>query len=130
MGRCRSYPLTNRCRHSLLVVSVALMLVVPLLRGQSVEINPTISSIAAPLPADDTPTGNGLITSLFGENKGPFEYALHLSIRGAYDDNIGLTHMNRLDDHFVQIQPSVMLGVGEVAEQETCILLNCLPSCY
>jgi Putative beta-barrel porin 2 len=108
----------------------ALTLVVPWLCGQSVEINPTISSTAAPLPADDTPTGNGLITSLFGENKGPFEYALHLSIRGAYDDNIGLTHMNRLDDYFVQIQPSLMLGVGEVAKQETFILVNYLPNFY
>ena len=130
MGRCRFYRLKNHCRHSLLVVLAALMFVVPLLRGQSVEINPTISSAVAPLPADDSPTGNGLITSQFGENKGPFEYALHLSIRGAYDDNIGLTHMNRLDDYFAQIQPSLMLGVGEVAKQETFILVNYLPSFY
>ena len=36
------------------------------LRAQNVEFTPTISSLAAPLPADDTPTGNGLITGQFG----------------------------------------------------------------
>jgi hypothetical protein len=60
------------------------------LRAQ-VEINPTISSVVVPLPADDTPAGNGLITGQFGPNQGPFEYAIHLSLRGAYDDNFGLT---------------------------------------
>src|SRR2546430_8734947 len=130
MGRCRSYRLKNHCRYSLLGVLAASMFIVPLLRGQGVEINPTISSTVAPLPADDTPTGNGLITSLFGENKGPFEYALHLSARGAYDDNIGLTHMNRLDDWFVQIQPSLMLGVGEVAKQQTFLMVNYLPNIF
>ena len=82
------------------------------------------------MPAENTPTGNGLITSQFGENKEPFEYALHLSIRGAYDDNIGLTHAMRLQDWFVQIQPSLMLAVGEVATQETFIFVNYLPSFY
>src|SRR5437016_8144881 len=130
MGRCRFYRLKNHCRHSLLVVLAALMFVVPLLRGQSVEINPTISSAVAPLPADDSPTGNGLITSQFGENKGPFEYALHLSIRGAYDDNIALTHMHRLDDWFVLVQPSLMLGVGDIAKHERFLMANYLPNIY
>ena len=82
------------------------------------------------MPADDTPTGNGLITGQFGPNHGPFEYAIHLSIRGAYDDNIALTHMNRLDDWFVLIQPSLMLGIGDVAKQETFLLVNYLPNIY
>jgi len=100
------------------------------LRAQNVDLTPTISSLAAPLPADDTPTGNGLITGQFGPNHGPFEYAIHLSIRGAYDDNIALTHMNRLDDWFVLIQPSLMLGIGDVAKQETFLLVNYLPNIY
>ena len=100
------------------------------LRAQIVELAPTISSLAAPLPADDTPTGNGLITGQFGPNPGPFEYAIHLSIRGAYDDNIGLTHMNRLDDWSVLIQPSLMLGIGAVAKQETFLMVNYLPNIY
>jgi len=60
----------------------------------------------------------------------PFEFSLHLSMRGAYDDNIGLTHMNRLDDSFVQIQPSLMLGIGQVATQQTFLMVNYLPSFF
>ncbi|MEY2543310.1 MAG: hypothetical protein QOE81_771 [Verrucomicrobiota bacterium] len=99
-------------------------------RGQVVELAPTVSSLVAPLPADDTPTGNGLITGQFGPNRGPFEYAIHLSIRGAYDDNIALTHMHRLDDWFVLIQPSLMVGIGEVAKQGTFLMVNYLPNIY
>jgi hypothetical protein len=130
MGRSRSYRARNHRRQSSLILLAGLITLVPMMRGQIIEINPTISSTAAPLPADDTPSGNGLFTSQFGPNKGPLQYALHLSLRGAYDDNIGLTHMNRLDDGFVQIQPSLMLGVGDVAKEENFILVNYLPSFY
>ena len=100
------------------------------IRAQIVEINPTISSIAAPLPADDKPSGGGLISGQLGEYNLPFEFSLHLSVRGASDDNIGLTHMNRLDDWFVQIQPALMLGIGEVAKQETFLMVNYLPNIF
>jgi hypothetical protein len=65
----------------LLLLAGCVSIVLPL-RAQVVELSPTISSAVAPLPADDTPTGNGLITGQFGPNHGPFEYAIHLSIRG------------------------------------------------
>ena len=113
----------------LLLLAGCVSIALPL-RAQVVELAPTISSAVAPLPADDTPTGNGLITGQFGPNHVPFEYAIHLSIRGAYDDNIALTHMNRLDDWFVLIQPSLMLGIGEVAKQETFLMVNYLPNIY
>ena len=100
------------------------------IRAQIVEINPTISSIAAPLPADDKPSGGGLISGQLGEYNLPFEFSLHLSMRRASDDNIGLTHMNRLDDWFVQIQPALMLGIGEVAKQETFLMVNYLPNIF
>lgn len=130
MGRCRSC--TGRIdpyrRQLLLLLAGCVLFPLPL-RAQVVELTPTLSSLAAPLPADDTPTGNGLITQ-FCAHPAPFEYALHFSIRGAYDDNIGLTHMNRLDDWFVLLQPSLMLGVGEVAKQETFLMVNYLPNIY
>jgi hypothetical protein len=88
------------------------------------------SPAAAPLPADETVTGNGLITRQFGPNQGPFQYAIHLSLRGAYDDNIGLTHMNPLHDWFIEIQPSLLLGVGDLAKQETFLAAIYLPSFY
>lgn len=131
MGRCRSG--TGRIdvyRGPVLILLAACVSIALPLRAQSVELTPTLSSLAAPLPADDIPTGNGLITGQFGANPAPFEYALHLSIRGAYDDNIGLTHMNRLDDWFVLIQPSLMLGIGDLAKQETFLMVNYLPNIY
>jgi hypothetical protein len=132
MGRCRScLARINSYRRPLLLLLLAGYVSIALpLRAQVVELAPTISSAVAPLPADDTPTGNGLITGQFGPNHGPFEYAIHLSIRGAYDDNIALTHMNRLDDWFVLIQPSLMFGIGEVAKQETFLMVNYLPNIY
>jgi len=100
------------------------------LRAQVIEYSPTLSSVAAPLPADDTATGNGLITGQFGAKTAPFDYAIRLSIRGAHYDNIALTRIHRLDDWFVQIQPSLMLEIGGVAKQETFLMLNYLPSVY
>jgi len=77
-------------------VSIALPL-----RAQVIEYSPTLSSVAAPLPADDMATGNGLITGQFGANTAPFDYAIHLSIRGAYDDTSLQMHrliMSQIDE--------------------------------
>src|SRR5260370_23276909 len=131
MARSRSCAKrVNGCSQRLLAILFAGFVAIATSSRAQIEINPTLSSFAAPLPADDTPTGNGLITGQFGPNPGPFQYALHLSIRGAYDDNIGLTHIHRLNDWFVQIQPSLTLGVGEVAKQETFLMVNYLPNIY
>src|SRR5689334_4861470 len=74
--------------------------------GPVVEIVTAFSPTFVPLPADQDFTGNGLITQAFGKNNGPVEYAVHLNLRGAYNDNIAFTHTNRLDDYYAQIQPS------------------------
>src|ERR1700675_3388045 len=132
MGGCRSCRggIDSYRRLLLLLLLAGCVTITLPLRAQVVKLPPPISSGVAPLPADDTPTGNGLITGQFGPNHGPFEYAIHLSIRGAYDDNIALTHMNRLDDWFVLVQPSLMLGIGELAKQETFLMVNYLPNIY
>jgi len=132
MARSRSCAnRVNGCSQRLLSILFAGFVAIALpLRAQVIEYSPTFSSVAAPLPADDTATGNGLITGQFEANTAPFDYAIHLSIRRAYDDNIALTRMHRLDDWFVQIQPSLMLGIGEVAKQENFLMLNYLPSIY
>ena len=80
--------------------------------GPVVEIVTAFSPTFVPLPADQDFTGNGLITQSFEKNNGPVEYAVHLNVRGAYDDNIALTRTNRLDDKYIQIQPSLMLGIS------------------
>lgn len=88
------------------------------------------SPAAAPLPADLTPSGNGLITGQFGPNQAPFEFAVHLTLRGAYDDNIGLTHSNELDDFFVEIQPCLLIGIGDLVKQDTFLAAIYIPSFY
>jgi Putative beta-barrel porin 2 len=98
--------------------------------GPVVEIVTAFSPTAVPLPADQDFTGNGLITQAFGKNNGPLEYAVHLNVRGAYDDNIALTHTNRLDDRYVQVQPSLMLGIGDVVTTETFLAAIYAPSFY
>jgi hypothetical protein len=141
------------CRRIISILLAGSVVVGPALRAQVVETSSTttaqtstastpqseavsgegaliFSPAAAPLPADLTPTGGGLITGLFGPNKGPFQYAIHLTIRGAYDDNIGLTHTNPLHDRFVEIQPSVLLGLGDLVKQDTFLAAIYLPSFY
>src|ERR1700730_17232276 len=131
MGRCRSCRARIDSWRSPLLMIVAGCIAIALpIRAQTVEINPTLSSLAAPLPADDKPSGGGLISGQLGECTLPFEFSLHLSMRGAYDDNIGLSHMHRLDDWFVHIQPSLMLGIGDVAKQETFLMVNYLPNIF
>lgn len=88
------------------------------------------SPAAAPLPADETPTGGGMITQFFGKNEAPFEYAIHLTLHGAYDDNIALTHLNRIDDYFVEIQPALLVGIGDLVKQNTFLAVMYLPSFF
>lgn len=143
MGRCRSK--TSGQRWAFLILLAGTAAVWPL-HAQVVETSPTpapqtekqssgegaliFSPAVVPLPADLTPTGNGLITSAFGPNTGPFEYAIHLTIRGAYDDNIGLTHTNELEDWFVEIQPCLMIGIGDLVRQDTFLAAVYIPSFY
>src|SRR5438046_10274084 len=131
MGRCRSK--TNARRRAFLILLAGAAMVWPV-RAQIIETSPTpapqtekttsgegaliFSPAVVPLPADLTPTGNGLITSAFAPNTGPFECAIHLTIRGAYDDNIALTHTNELKDHFVEIQPCLLLGIGNLVKKD------------
>jgi hypothetical protein len=142
MGRCRSK--TSARRRAFLILLACIAVVWPL-RAQVVETSPTpapqkettsgegaliFSPAAVPLPADLTPTGNGLITSALGPNKGPFEYAIHLTIRGAYDDNIALTHFNPIEDRFVEIQPCLLIGIGDLVKQDTFLAAIYIPSFY
>jgi hypothetical protein len=128
-------PITKRFVKKLNLLAIVALTAAARLEGASadgsvVDIVTAFSPTVVPLPADRDFTGNGLITGQFGKNNGPFEYAVHLTIRGAYDDNIGLTHTNRLDDFFVQIQPSLMLAIGDVVKQENFLAARYAPSFY
>ena len=143
MGRGRSK--TNARRRAFLIVLAGSAVALPL-RAQIIETSPTpapqtetttfgegaliFSPAVVPLPGDETPTGNGLITSALGPNQGSFQYAIHLTLRGAYDDNIGLTHTNQLDDWFAEIQPCLLLAIGDLVKQDTFLAAIYIPSFY
>jgi hypothetical protein len=60
-----------------------------------------------------------------------FQYALRLTIRGVYDDNINISQTNRISDYYVAIEPSITLGFGDiVGHQENYIRLDYIPSVF
>ena len=60
-----------------------------------------------------------------------FQYALRLTIRGVYDDNINISQTNRISDYYVAIEPSITLGFGDiVGRQENYIRLDYIPSIF
>jgi len=60
-----------------------------------------------------------------------FHYELRFSMRGAYDDNINLSHDNRISDYYTTIEPSIMLGIGDTeTRQENYLRLDYLASLF
>ncbi len=58
-----------------------------------------------------------------------FQYDLRLTIRGVYDDNINISHFNRVSDYYVAIEPEIILGFGDVVgRQDNYILLDYIPT--
>ncbi|MFN2475859.1 MAG: outer membrane beta-barrel protein [Chthoniobacterales bacterium] len=47
-----------------------------------------------------------------------FHYLLRLTIRGVYDDNINVSHDNRISDFVTSIEPGIMLGIGDITERQ------------
>lgn len=101
----------------------------PTADGPVVEIVTAFSPTVVPLPGDKDFTGNGLI-SQYATGTTPLQYAVHLTLRGSHDDNIALTHIDRIEDEIVQIQPSLMLGIGDVAKQDTFLAGIYIPTLY
>ncbi len=67
-----------------------------------------------PLPENDGPQ---VITSPDQEVSAHvrrFHYRLRVTVRGAYDDNINLSNVNPVEDYYVSVEPSLMLGFGAI----------------
>ena len=43
-----------------------------------------------------------------------FQYGLRLTIRGVYDDNINISHTNRIQDYYFAIEPGATIGFGDI----------------
>jgi hypothetical protein len=58
-----------------------------------------------------------------------FHYVLRLTVRGVWDDNIFISHTNKVSDYYFAIEPQITLGVGDIAGHNTSYLrLDYMPS--
>jgi hypothetical protein len=58
-----------------------------------------------------------------------FHFKLQLNIRGVYDDNIFISHTNRVSDYYFAIEPMITVGVGDIEGRSANFLrLDYMPS--
>ncbi len=58
-----------------------------------------------------------------------FHYALQLTVRGVWDDNIFISHTNRVSDYYFAIEPQITVGVGDMeGRNKSYLRLDYMPS--
>ena len=58
-----------------------------------------------------------------------FHYELSLTVRGVWDDNIFISHTNKVSDYYFAIEPVITIGVGDIAGRNRSYLrLDYMPS--
>jgi Putative beta-barrel porin 2 len=58
-----------------------------------------------------------------------FHYELRLTVRGVWDDNIFISHTNKVSDYYFAIEPEITLGVGDIEGRNRSYLrLDYMPS--
>jgi len=58
-----------------------------------------------------------------------FHYELRLTVRGVWDDNIFISHTNRVSDYYFAIEPEITIGVGDIEGRGRSYLrLDYMPS--
>jgi hypothetical protein len=95
----------------------------------------TAQTSAVPAPAAGGPYGD-FSTKNVGVGEGPssgeprrFHYALQLTVRGVWDDNIFISHSNRKSDYYFAIEPEITIGVGDIeGRNRTYLRLDYMPS--
>jgi uncharacterized protein (PEP-CTERM system associated) len=78
------------------------------------DLVPPPSVPTGPLGALDTKSivpGREAVSS--GEPR-RFHYELRLTVRGVYDDNIFISHTDRVSDYYFAIEPSIAVGFGDI----------------
>jgi hypothetical protein len=95
----------------------------------------TASTTVVPPPVATGPYGGGGYnvfpageTTDSGEPR-RFHYSFLLTVRGVWDDNIFISHTNKVSDYYFAIEPQITLGVGDIAGHNTSYLrLDYMPS--
>ena len=87
-------------------------------------------------PLVDVVNGNNANLHVIGDTGGEisaeprrFQYGLQVTVRGVYDDNINISHSDRLSDYYFAIEPSITIGFGDISgQQDNYIRLDYAPS--
>ena len=87
---------------------------------------PPPPSLPYPVSVYDSSKGGENVPS--GEPR-RFHYTLGLTVRGVYDDNIFISHTDRVSDYYFAIEPHIGLGFGDMEGRGTnYIRLDYIPS--
>jgi hypothetical protein len=92
---------------------------------------PPVESYALPpAPSEGGKNIYGAGTSITSAPK-RFQWGVRLTIRGVYDDNILLSHFDRISDWYVAIEPAITIGFGDiVGRHDNYIRLDYAPSIF
>jgi len=95
----------------------------------------TAETTAIPPPVATGPYGGGSYEvfppgqTIMSHEGGLFHYQLGLSVRGVWDDNIFISHTNKVSDYYFAIEPMITIGVGDIAGRSRSFLrLDYMPS--
>ena len=105
------------------------------------ESPPEYEAIVAPQPTppievrspneSNTPDVEATAARAYSGEPRRFQYGLHLTIRGVYDDNINISQVNRISDFYFAIEPSITLGLGDIlGRTENYIRFDYIPSVF
>jgi hypothetical protein len=96
----------------------------------------TAQTTVIPPPVAAGPYGGGGSKNVFpagetissGEPR-RFHYELRLTVRGVWDDNIFISHTNKVSDYYFAIEPQITIGVGDIEGRNRGYLrLDYMPS--
>src|SRR5438105_5981877 len=92
---------------------------------------PPVESYALPpAPSEGGKGVYGAGTSITSAPK-RFQWGVRLTIRGVYDDNILLSHFDRISDWYVAIEPAITIGFGDIVGRSgNYIRLDYAPSIF
>jgi len=94
----------------------------------------TASTTVVPAPVATGPYGGSYNVFPAGETVDSgesrrFHYQLSLTVRGVWDDNIFISHTNKVSDYYFAIEPVVTIGWGDIAGRSRSYLrLDYMPS--
>jgi hypothetical protein len=67
--------------------------------------------------------------TIFSHEGGLFHYQLSLTVRGVWDDNIFISHTDKVSDYYFAIEPVITVGVGDIeGRNRSYLTLSYMPS--